>query len=435
MRTLFIGKAPLPFADIQGLILRGYTHPKGRHFVLHFPDRASGRKFVAAIRANITTAAPWTKKPPHCINIGLTADGLTALGVPVSLSTNFPPEFIAGAIGRATNVGDTGDSAPAQWEMSLGTPNQAHAILSTVAIDDASRNAVTTQLNALFQSTGITSLGFHDADDLPDSFVHFGYRDSISQPNIDGAPMKKYGLDSQPLVATGEFVTGYPNQSGTVIPVPVSDEFGKNGSYAAFRILEQNVEAFFAYIDAQATQLGVDPEMIKANFCGRHTDGTPLAGTTGSLNDFDYSNDPNGQKCPYDAHIRRSHPRNSFMFGPPPAGEGYRHRILRRAMPYGPEYNAVNPVTASRGLIGHFMGASLGQQFEFVMSQWVNGVTVGNDFSDALIGANGDTVPTGNLQMANGKMVNGFARFTQTRGSAYVFFPSITGLHSLGNQS
>ena len=39
-----IGTASLPWEDIQGLILRGYTHPKGRHFVLHFPDAPSGRR-------------------------------------------------------------------------------------------------------------------------------------------------------------------------------------------------------------------------------------------------------------------------------------------------------------------------------------------------------------------------------------------------------
>ncbi|HEX8155305.1 MAG TPA: hypothetical protein VF698_19380 [Thermoanaerobaculia bacterium] len=431
MRTV-IGSARLPYGEIQGLILRGYTHPQARHFAVNFPDAAAGREFVAAIAPAVQTAVDWgDRKPPVCINIGFTADGLKALGVQVALTTNFPAEFVAGAIGRAANVGDTGDSAPAKWELSLGTGN-VHAIVSTWALDDASREAATVQVNAWLAESGATSFGSHDADDLPNSFVHFNYRDSISQPNIDGAPMKNFGLDSQPIVATGEFVTGYPNQSGTVMPVPLSDAFGKNGSYAAFRILEQDVVAFFAYVDAQAAALGVDPELIKSNFCGRMTDGTPLATTTGApgdLNDFDYSDDPNGKKCPYDSHIRRSHPRNSFGFGPAPGGEGYRHRILRRALPYGPVFDPQNPVTASRGLIGHFLGASLGQQFEFVMSQWVNGLTVANNLSDALIGIN---EPAGKLRMANGTTVKGFTRFTQTVGSAYVFFPSMTGLMYLG---
>ncbi len=437
MPIAVIGTAALPWADIQGLILRGYTHPKGRHFVLHFPDAPSGRKLVASLVPVITTAAPWTVKPPSCINVGFTATGLRALGLEVTLDTKFPEDFVQGAIKRAqtlikpgNNLGDSGASGPENWLLSLGTDG-AHAILSTWALDDASRDAVTAQVTALFAASGVPSLGSHDADDLPDSFVHFGFRDGISQPNIDGAPMKKRGLDSQPLVATGEFVTGYPGQDGTLLPVPLSPEFGKNGSYSAFRILEQDVPAFFAYVAAQATALGVDPSVIQANFCGRQPDGTPLATHTGpGLNNFDYSDDPQGRKCPYDAHIRRSHPRNSLGFGPPPNGEGYMHRILRRALPYGPPWDPAHPDHDStrRGLIGHFMGASLAQQFEFVMTQWVNGLTVANDLSDALIG---DNTPTGQLQMANGTMLTGFTRFTLTRGSAYLFFPSMTALDIL----
>jgi deferrochelatase/peroxidase EfeB len=438
MRTGVIGTAALPWEDIQGLILRGYTNPKGRHFVLHFPDASSGHKFVASLVPVITTATPWTVKPPSCVNIGFTAAGLTALGVPVSLQTNFPPEFINGAITQANgktqfpdNLGDYGASGPENWLLSLGIEGAAHAILSTWAIDDASREAVTAKVTAFLTASGVQSLGSHDADDLPDSFVHFGYKDGISQPNIDGAPMKKYGLDTQPLVATGEFVTGYPNQSGTLLPVPLSAAFGNNGCYSAFRILEQDVPAFFAYVDAQAEQLGLDPSVIQANFCGREPDGTPLATHTGpGLNNFDYSDDKHGRKCPYDSHIRRSHPRNSFLFGPPPSGEGYKHRILRRALPYGPPWDPAHPDhdSTSRGLIGHFMGANLAQQFEFVMTQWVNGVTVGPDQDDALMG---DNTPSGELQMADRTMLKGFPRFTLTRGSAYLFFPSMTALNTL----
>jgi deferrochelatase/peroxidase EfeB len=441
MPTETIGTAALPWADIQGLILRGYSHPKARHFVLQFPNAAAGQKLVAALVPIVTTGQPWGLKPRWCINVGFTADGLRTLGLTVSLANNFPQEFIDGAIKRAqtltgpnNNLGDTGDSAPEHWLLSLGTAGAAHAILSAWAIDDAARDAVTEKVDALLASSGTKSLGSHDADDLPMSFVHFGYRDGISQPNIDGAPMKKHGLDTQPLVATGEFVTGYPNQSGTTMPVPLSAKFGTNGCYSAFRILEQNVAAFFAYVDAHAKQLGIDPGVIQANFCGRETDGTPLATHTGpGLNNFDYSDDPSGTKCPYDAHIRRNHPRNSLGFGPPPpppkqAGEGYRHRVLRRALPYGPPWDPAHPDHDKRGLIGHFMGASLAQQFEFVTTQWTNGVTVANNHDDALIGAN---TPSGRLQMANGTILAGFARFTLTRGSAYLFFPSITALGTL----
>ena len=58
MRTAVVGSAELPWGDIQGLILRGYTHPKGRHLVLHFPSASSGQTFLSLLLPHVTTAAP-----------------------------------------------------------------------------------------------------------------------------------------------------------------------------------------------------------------------------------------------------------------------------------------------------------------------------------------------------------------------------------------
>src|SRR5256885_2367637 len=99
-----IGIVSLPWEDIQGLILCGYTHPKGRHFVLHFPDAFSGHKFLAQLLPFITTAVPWKLKPRSCSNIGFSAVGLKALGIDVSTGTRFPDEFVQGAIQRARTL-------------------------------------------------------------------------------------------------------------------------------------------------------------------------------------------------------------------------------------------------------------------------------------------------------------------------------------------
>ena len=58
----------------------------------------------------------------------------------------------------------------------------------------------------------------------------------------------------------------------------------------------------------------------------------------------------------------------------------------------------------------------------------MNGLTIANNHDNALMNNNN---PSGKLQMANGKTVSGFTRFTLTRGSAYLFFPSITALRTL----
>jgi hypothetical protein len=47
---------------------------------------------------------------------------------------------------------------------------------------------------------------------------------------------------------------------------------------------------------------------------------------------------------------------------------------MRRADAYGPEYTGTDD-GQERGLAGHFMCSMLDNQFEFLMSQWVNSAT------------------------------------------------------------
>jgi hypothetical protein len=85
-----------------------------------------------------------------------------------------------------------------------------------------------------------------------------------------------------------------------------------------------------------------------------------------------------------------------------------------------------------RGLIGHFLCTSLQQQYEFVISQWVNGSTVDARSRDPLLGAiDAQHAPTFNLYWDGKKKVQDFGRFTTTRGGAYCYLPSIAGLNAL----
>jgi deferrochelatase/peroxidase EfeB len=38
----------------------------------------------------------------------------------------------------------------------------------------------------------------HDGVALPGNRVHFGYRDNIAQPDVDGAPLRKHELEYAP---------------------------------------------------------------------------------------------------------------------------------------------------------------------------------------------------------------------------------------------
>lgn len=457
----------IDYADVQGTILRGYRVGLARHFILQITDAAAAGTFIGNTAngtggiPRVTTAARWTSKPDCFVNISFTAPGLAALGVTDAELTSFDPAFLAGATNAsvATTVGDTGSSAPESWLGGIQTWQNAHVVLSLwVHEDPAVLESQSAKLRAGF-AAGMKELLFHDATALPDNHVHFGYRDNIAQPTVIGAPPRKHDIpDDQPAVPTGEFLLGYPNASGYAYTVTPS-QLSTNSSYAAFRILDQDVVGFEQFLKDFAPP-GVDPEMLAAKVCGRWRNGNPLElmptepGTvlpTSQLNDFTYvsttvpPDDTLGLKCPIGSHIRRTNPRNMAVTGT----DSTHHRITRRAMPYGPAYDPANPVDVPRGLIGYFINASVFNQFQFIQGQWAltatfvksakspGGQPPGNAVNnisgeDVFLGVNDPASSSFTLpEEPSNQKVTGFSRMIITRGGAYVFFPSITGLNYL----
>lgn len=445
--------ADLNLADIQGFILNGYRFALVRYFVLQINNVAAAKRFIGALvngdpasSPQITTASPWPEKPDSCLNIGLTYEGLSALQLPdVSLSS-FPSEFKADYAVIAHNLDDTGESAPENWI--VGGPNTPtpHMLLVLYAQSSDVLESKTTTLRSLFAQQGAMSeLSHHDGNALPNDTVHFGYADGISQPTIDGVASKR--PDSQPVAPPGEFLLGYPNQFGGKFeyPVPKPDELGNNGSFAAFRILKQEVDAFEQFLRDTAPKIGMSVEMLAAKLCGRWRNGVPLVLSPDTdtpeppiaedqVNNYDYvPGDVRGYRCPIGAHMRRSNPRGESIAG----GDGHKRRIVRRGMPYGPPYDPTNPNDGiERGLLGLFINVSLKDQFEFIMSTWLNdGDFAGiNNTRDPLMGNNSPAESRFLIPTQKGtQTVTGFPRFVITRGSAYCFLPSVTALKYIAN--
>lgn len=454
----------LDYDDIQGTILQGYRVDHARHFVLQVTDPAGARAFLGSLvdpssgMPQITTAARWTVKPASFLNVGITATGLAELGQPTS---GFPASFTLGATSTttATLVGDIGDSAPANWVDGLADGANVHVILSLWVHRDVD---VLEQVSATLRSAfagALTELAAQDASAMPDNKVHFGYTDNISQPTVEGAPPSKHPRpDDQPVAPTGEFLLGYPNQNDSVYRV-TPEQLSKNSSFGVFRLLEQDVAGFDAWLAAAAPQAGIDAEMLAAKVCGRWRTGVPLvlSPDTGTpdpplppeqINDYTYvPDDTYGYRCPVGSHMRRVNPRNELVI----AG-GSLHRIIRRAMPYGPPYDPAHPDLTPRGLVGWFINADIENQFELVMSQWVNGSAfvmspqpppsgtpplpnpVNNiSGTDVILGTSDpgsltlSTAPSGTTPFSNQKLT-GFGPFVTTRGGAYCYLPSITAL-------
>jgi Dyp-type peroxidase family len=446
--------------DIQGIIVRGYRKPVARHLLLRI-DRAEAFKAMLGNLAVedhasgpfVTAAADWLPKPPagvvptHCVNIGFTFAGLEALGLPDASLDSFPEEFKQGAVRRAAEVGDTGPSAPEHWVPSL-VSRDAHVLLSIFADSDAELESVSAELRGRAAAGGgATEFDHFDGRFLPGEVAHFGYRDGISQPTIAGVPMAGLPDPLAPAPA-GEFLLGYPSQhDGFVFPVPQPAPLGRNGSFGAFRILCQDVHGFETFLERESARAGIDKELLAAKVCGRWRNGVPImmSPDTASpdppipaekLNFFDYVDaegrpelgDPLGRRCPIGSHIRRANPRSSRV-----AGSGLSHRIVRRGLPYGPPYDPEHPDDGhERGLVGMFIGVDLKDQFEFVMSEWLNDGTFApglGSTKDPLTGANDPA--DSRFAIPGGTALSGFSRFVTTRGGAYCFLPSMTALRHL----
>ena len=130
--------------------------------------------------------------------------------------------------------------------------------------------------------------------------------------------------------------------------------------------------------------------------------------------------DPEGLRCPFGAHIRRANPRDSFDPGSEKEiGIVNRHRIMRVGRPYAA------PEGGKPGLLFMCLNGDIERQFEIVQQDWLRSPSfhgLANE-TDPLLddGAarSGFTIPT-----RDGPAVLApLPRFVTTRGGGYFFLP------------
>jgi deferrochelatase/peroxidase EfeB len=458
----------LELDDIQGIILRGYgSFVHVRHFIVAVADAEAARVFIGSLvpavpetvnptSLAVTTAAEWHVKPDYTLNLSFTYEGLSALGVPLTVLAGFAPEFAGGAIDNASKIFDVGTSAPENWEGNMGVASEVHAIFSLFARTAHEMESRTSELLAAISKV-FRLTHRHDGKALPDGYVHFGYRDGLSQPFLTGGPRPtrpypNLGVNKDGSSPAGDFLLGFENSFGNQYsPGIANTSLGRNGSFGAFRILGQEVAAFEEYLQGAAVKIGLTADQLAAKLMGRWRSGVPLAlspkGTcpipSDRLNMFLYRSaapgqaepDPKGVACPIGSHIRRGNPRDETVAG----FFTQQARIMRRNVPYGAPFNPEQPNDGiERGLIGYFINADFANQFQFLMSQWLNMDNfVGGMISgvDPIVGANSQsssdfTLPTSPTSSVK---ISGFERFVITRGSAYCFLPSVTGLRYIAS--
>ncbi|WP_369389885.1 Dyp-type peroxidase [Streptomyces sp. CG1] len=435
----------LELDDIQRGVLSPRPTPyAATYLAFRIEDRGEGRELMRRASTAVTSAADSASPLGETwVSLAVTCRGLEALGVPRASLDTFAWEFRQGMAARARALGDVGESSPEYWEAPLGSPD-IHVVFTAVAPDPAHLEAAVDRARPAYDRlSGVTAVWRQDCCALPTETEHFGYRDGVSHPAVEGSGISGSNQLEVPLKA-GEFVLGYRDEIGS-IQSPQPTVLGRNGSYAVFRKLHQNVAEFRRYLKDNSTGLQ-DEELIAAKIMGRWRSGAPLAlapqadnpelgADPHRRNTFLYeSDDPAGFKTPGGCHIRRANPRDAAV-----AGEVRLHRMIRRGAVYGPPLpeGVLEDDGADRGLMFAFIGAHLGRQFEFVQSQWMNdGVFFGaNDAKDPVTGSHDGsdgsdrfTIPRRPLR----RRLAPLPRFVVTRGGEYCFLPSLTALRWLG---
>ncbi len=463
--------------DIQGIIVTGYGHLIYSSYIfLHIDEPTQAKQWLGKIAADMTTAKWETEsgkqKPELALNIAFTYHGLKKLGLPPESLNTFSEEFVQGIATdvRANRFGDTNDNHPEHWEIGSSLTPENYQIHALLIVQAATRSEITSlcQMHIdLAKSLGVRQVGEVQQGYLPeDAKEHFGFHDSISQPNIEGSP--KPPTDNQPVVKAGEFVLGYPNEydqlpSTPTVPQqldvqnrlpevehhtnanePQLKDLGRNGSYMVFRKLHQDVAAFRRYFRDNVE----DPkerDLVAAKFIGRWSDGTPLAiapqpqsnPQESNLNNFYYQQtDPHGYGCPLGAHIRRVNPRDSLGTDPQESIKSVnRHRLIRRGALYGdklPE-GIFEDDGQPRGVLFFCINADIKRQFEFVQQTWINSSKFDGlyDEKDPILGSHeGDCQMTIQRQPVR-QRYSGISRFVSVKGGAYFFLPSIPAIYFL----
>ena len=433
----------LEFEDIQHITLTRVPAISGRYEFLSFREPMQGRTWLAGILDKVASArdaSALLEKERRWISVAFTWSGLGALGVDETSLATYPEEFRQGMVARAQVLGDTGLNHPDRWIGALASP-RLHAIVILFARDVAERQRVTREHQAyLARTPGVEVLSSLDLDATPPfdhAHDHFGYRDRLSQPVIEGTgevPTPGSGAPLKP----GEFILGYPDEEGPPVNLPQPAILSRNGSYMAYRRLEEHVGKFRDFLREHG-KTPEEQELIAAKLMGRWRSGAPLVlapekddpalgADPQRNNNFNYKEmDPHGYAVPLGSHIRRLNPRDT-------AANLNRRRMIRRGATYGPHL----PENASedgieRGIAAFVICASLVRQFEFAQNVWINDRNfheLANEH-DPIIGAQDGTLEFKIPMRPIRKKITGLPAFTTWKGGAYFFLPGLKALRYL----
>lgn len=439
--------------DLQANILKGHGRNHTVNLFLQFDPAKQGaiKGAIHQLSGHLKTAKQQlqeaedfktSKKDGGTVRcFMMTFAGYQALGVAAKAPPTPPGSAFQSGMKARTVV--LADPAPAAWDAHFN--QNIHAMLLLADEDterlQAERDSVLNSLKAV----GVTLVGEEQGNqqhnDRGDGVEHFGYVDGRSQPLLltEDVEHERAATDG-----TSMWDPAFPADQ-----VLVTNAGALLGSFFVFRKLEQNVFAFKRKEQDLSVALGLtgdDRELAGAMMVGRFEDGTPVvlrnkAGIGGDVpNNFNYSDDATGVKCPFHSHIRKTNPRGSGGAESQLLERG--HIMARRGITYGEREDGMGDRPEEKvGLFFMSYQKSLENQFEFTQSTWANNpgfpiVPAPQPGIDPVIGQGANPVGTQQTPRQWGnpatlKTSSNFAGFVKMKGGEYFFAPVISALRSL----
>ncbi len=493
--------------DLQANILKAHARDESVHIFLTFPDprrepqkTATLRRLISEIATQYITSAKkqiddavaWRENKIDggiLVHLSLSSSGYEKLGFPDSnqpkganlqgrkeatpqqLNDDYTQVFQLGMKRRQYALIDPPFSS---WEQPYRNDIDALVIIA----DNDWTNVKNTQLEITDKLNGVATVAtiergtkirrkFNNQEENA-VVEHFGFTDGVGNPLFLKEDLEREKGDTAKRLFSAPL-------NLVLVPDPLGTPNVSFGSFLIFRKLEQNVQGFKKAELELSQKLGVSRKLAGAMAVGRFEDGTPLVlqGNDGSknLNDFDYSEDSFGLKCPFQAHLRKTNPRLESVRKTGPFArseeEELGHRITRRAVTYGGPLsdfsNLNNLPTGGVGLLFMCYQSDIWEQFEFIQRFWSNhprflepamsqprNVINNNYDRTGLDAVSGQSLPgqrdpliqeepqppTNWLKERDKKTEKAdvkFANFVKLKGGEYFFSPSISFLKSLPN--
>jgi Dyp-type peroxidase family len=362
--------APFDVNDVQGDVVPGFKTAHRRFLVVKIDEPHAARHALSELADRVTKCSDIQKfrdqdqqaeaKAGPWLNVALSRKGRERLEI-AEFGTPQQKQSFENGIEHATG--------PIQGRLPA---DESHMLFSIAADDPRVLDEAGDKVVAGLGRQGMTVTAQYDGSTIISdghTHEHFGFRDGIAQPGIEGiADRQQGGLRRRTdTVPADRFVIGAGADGAEA-------GLDHHGSYMVFAKIEQFVDRFEEFCAESALRINADwgrddvtPEAAAALMIGRYRDGTRVDLRTfpkkpevvgGDLNGFTYDDDPYGRVCPLGAHVRKMNPRTNKI--------GDAHRILRRGMPYESE--------GEKGLLFVCYQASLAAGFEYLQGRWANGL-------------------------------------------------------------